>query len=102
VVSKTLDRVEWQNSSILKGPLVEEIQRLKDQPGKNIGVEGSPGLVYSLLQNDLLDELTLMIHPVVVGWGKRLFQNGGDLKRMRLVSSQITSTGVIVATYKPR
>jgi len=64
-------------------------------------VAGSPTLVRSLLINDLLDELTLMIHPVVVGKGKRLFQEGDDLKRLRLVSSQTTSTGVSILTYHP-
>jgi dihydrofolate reductase len=102
VVSTTLDEVEWQNSTLVKGDLAEEIARLKQQPGKNIGVAGSPTLVRSLLQNDLLDELTLMIHPVVVGKGKRLFGDGTDLKRLRLVNSTITPTGVAILTYQPR
>ena len=101
VVSTTLDKVEWQNSTLVKGSLAEEITRLKQQPGKNIGVAGSPTLVRSLLQDDLLDELTLMIHPVVVGRGKRLFKEGSDLKRLQLVGSQTTSTGVVIATYQP-
>ena len=101
VFSTTMDRVEWQNSTLVKGPLAEEIDRLKRLPGKNIGVAGSPTLVRSLLQNDLLDELILMIHPVVVGRGKRLFQDGGDLKKLKLVGSQITSTGVSVLTFQP-
>jgi dihydrofolate reductase len=102
VVSTTLDKVEWQNSTLVKGSLAEEIARLKLQPGKNIGVAGSPTLVYSLLQNDLLDELTLMIHPVIVGKGKRLFKDGSGLKRLSLVGSQITRTGVSFLTYKLR
>jgi dihydrofolate reductase len=101
VVSTTLDKVEWQNSKLVKSSLVDEINRLKRQPGKNIGVAGSPSLVRSLLQNDLLDELILMIHPVVVGRGKRLFQDGGDLKRFNLVGSQTTSTGVSILTFQP-
>jgi len=101
VVSTTLDKVEWKNSTLVKVPLAEEIARLKKQPGKNIGVAGSPTLVSSLLQNDLLDELILMIHPVVVGRGKRLFQDGNDLKRLKLVDSQITSTGVSILTFQP-
>jgi dihydrofolate reductase len=101
VVSTTLDRVGWKNSTLIKGNLAEEIASLKQQPGKDIGVAGSPTLVRSLLQNDLLDELTLMIHPVVVGRGKRLFKDGGDLKRLRLVDSKTTSTGVLIATYRP-
>ena len=102
VVSTTLDRVDWSNSMLVKGSLKEEITKLKVQPGKNIGVAGSPTLVNSLLANDLLDELTLMIHPVVVGSGKRLFKGESGLKRLELVGSQITSTGVAILTYQPR
>jgi len=104
VVSSTLDTVEWGkwgNISLLKGDLAEEIAKLKQQPGKNIGVPGSPSLVRSLLQNDLLDELTLMIHPVVAGSGKRLFEQEGDLKRLKLVDTKTTKTGVSVLTYQP-
>ncbi len=102
VVSTTLDKVEWQNSTLLKGNLTEEITSLKQQPGRNIGVTGSPTLVRSLLQNDLLDELTLMVHPVVVGGGKRLFKDSSDLKRLKLIRSKTTSTGVALLTYQPR
>ena len=101
VVSTTLDNVDgWQNSTLIKGSPVKEINRLKQLPGKNIGVAGSPTLVRSLLQNELLDELTLMIHPVVVGNGKRLFKDGSELKRLKLVNSQTTSTGVAILTYR--
>ena len=102
VVSTTLDKVEWQNSTLVKANLAQEIARLKQQPGKNIGVAGSPTLVYSLLQNDLLDELILMVHPVIAGSGKRLFRDGGDLKRLRLVDSKTTGSGVAILTYQPR
>jgi dihydrofolate reductase len=102
VFSTTLDKVDWQNSTLVKGSLAETITRLKQQPGKNIGVSGSPTLVRSLLQNDLLDELVLMIHPVAVGGGKRLFKDGSELKRYKLTSSQTTSTGVAILTYQPR
>jgi len=101
VFSSTLDRVDWQNSTLVKGNLRQEIARLKQEPGKNIGVAGSPTLVRSLLEQDLLDELILMIHPVVVGHGKRLFNGGMDLKRFKLVGSQTTSTGVSILTYQP-
>ncbi|MBE7556266.1 MAG: dihydrofolate reductase [Anaerolineales bacterium] len=100
VVSTTLDRVEWQNSTLIKGNLAEAIAKLKQQPGKNIGVAGSPTLVQSLLQSDLLDELTLMVHPVVVGSGKRLFKDGVGLKRLNLVDNKTTSTGVAILTYQ--
>jgi len=102
VVSTTLERADWSNSTLIRGSLKEEITRLKGQTGKNIGVAGSPTLVHSLLINDLLDELTLMIHPVVVGSGKRLFKDGSGLKRLKLVASQISSTGVAILTYQPR
>ncbi len=102
VVSTTLNKVEWKNSTLINKNLAEEITKLKQQPGKNIGVAGSPTLVRSLLQNDLLDELTLMIHPVVVGSGKRLFKDGDDLKRLNLVNSKTTRTGVAFLTYQPR
>jgi dihydrofolate reductase len=105
VVSTTLDDVEWgqwDNVTLIKNNLVEAITRLKQQDGKNIGVSGSPTLVLSLLQNDLLDELTLMVHPVFVGKGKRLFKEGNELKRMNLVDSRTTRTGVVILTYQPR
>jgi dihydrofolate reductase len=102
VASTTLETVDWQNSFLIKGPLFDEIARLKQLPGKNIGVAGSATLIYSLLLTDLLDELTLMIHPVVVGKGRRFFKDGSILKRLRLVDSQITSTGVVIVTYQPR
>ena len=104
VVSTTLDKVkwgEWEKPTLIKDDLATEIGKLKQQSGKNIGVGGSPTLVGSLLQEDLLDELKLMIHPVVVGKGKRLFTEGVDLKRMQLVDSKVTSTGIVIVTYQP-
>jgi dihydrofolate reductase len=104
VASTTLDKVEWgkwNNATLIKGNLAGEIAKLKQQPGKNIGVAGSPTLVESLLQNDLLDELILMVHPVVVGSGKRLFKDGRNLKRLKLVDSKTTRTGVSILTYEP-
>ena len=102
VVSRTLRSVEWQNSQLIKGDLAQEIAKLKAQPGKDIAVNGSPTLVRSLIQQDLLDELTLMVHPVVAGKGKRLFGEGDNLKRMELVKSKTTTTGVSLLTYRPR
>jgi len=105
VISTTLNEVEWgkwDKPTLIKGNLAKELAQLKKQPGKNIGVAGSPTLVRSLLKDDLLDELTLMIHPVVVGRGKRLFKDGSDLKRYRLAYSKATTTGVLILTYRPR
>lgn len=100
VVSTTLDRVDWNNSHLIKSDLAGEIARLKQQPGKNIGVSGSPTLVRSLIDDDLLDELTLMIHPVIVGKGKRLFDGVDGVKRLKLVDSAITGSGVALLTYE--
>ena len=103
VVSTTLDTVNWgkfDNISLVKNNLAAEINRLKQQPGQNIGVSGSPTLVHSLLEADLLDELILMIHPVIAGQGQRLFEAGGDLRRLKLASSKTTGTGVVVLTYQ--
>lgn len=101
VVSTTLDKVEWQNSTLIKGDLTTEINKLKQQEGKNIGVTGSPTLVRSLLQADLLDALHLQIHPVVANKGKRLFKDGDALKRLKLVNNRTTGSGVLMVTYEP-
>jgi dihydrofolate reductase len=104
VVSTTLDKVEWgkwDKPTLIKGNLAQEINKLKQQSGKNIGVGGSPTLVRSLILENLLDELKLMIHPVVVGKGKRLFTEDVDLKRLQLVDSKVTGTGVVIVTYQP-
>ncbi len=101
VVSASLEMVEWNNSTLIKGNVAEEISRLKQQPGKNIGITGSATLVQSLLRDDLLDELGLMVHPVVVGSGKRLFEEGGAPKGLELVDSKTFSTGVVYLTYQP-
>jgi dihydrofolate reductase len=85
-----------------QGPLADTIASLKQQPGQTIGVAGSPTLVRSLLQADLLDELILMIHPVIVGAGKRLFKDGDPLQRLKVVDSQTTRSGVLNVTYRPR
>ena len=104
VVSTTLDTVEWgryQTVNLIKDNLAAALDRLKQQPGKNIGTAGSPTLVRRLLEANLLDELTLMIHPVIVGKGKRLFEGEESLKRMKLVESKITGSGVSILTYQP-
>jgi dihydrofolate reductase len=103
VVSTPLEEpLEWRNSTLIKGDVAEAIGELKSQPGKDIAVQGSPTLVRSLLQNDLLDKLKLMIHPVVVGGGKRLFEDGRAPKRLRLTDTKTTRTGVVILTYEPK
>ena len=102
VVSDTLEEpLEWQNSTLIGDNVAEEISRLKEQPSKDISISGSPTLVRSLLQEGLLDELRLMLHPIVVGSGKRLFEDGGDQKALQLVDSEIFSTGVLYLSYQP-
>ena len=107
IVSNTLDGVKWGqfgNATLVRGSdLAATVSRLKQQPGKNIGVTGSPTLARSLLQAGLLDELTLMVHPVVVGRGKRLFDGwGDDLQRLDLTDFKTTRTGVAFLTYRPK
>ncbi len=104
VVSKTLDSVPWgtrDNATLVRGSLADAITTLKRQPGKNIGIHGSPTLVEAMLQADLLDELRLEIYPVVAGSGSRLFQDGRAIKRLHLADSKITSNGVAILTYQP-
>ena len=101
VVSTTLEKAEWNNSTLIKDNVAEEITRLNQQPGKDIGISSSIGLVQSLLREDLLDELRLMVHHVVMGCGKRLFEDGGDRKGLELVDSKTFSTGVLYLTYQP-
>jgi len=100
VVSTTLDKAEWQNSTLIRGNVVEEIRKLKQQPGKDISVSGSSQLVHTLVQNDLVDEYSLLVYPVVLGSGKRLFPNGVDTK-LKLVESKTFPTGVVFLRYVP-
>jgi dihydrofolate reductase len=102
VASTTLtEPLEWQNSSLLEGDVADAVAALKREDGKDIRVIGSGGLVQTLMQHGLVDEYRLMIHPIVVGGGKRLFRDGGELMALRLVDSKITTTGVVIATYEP-
>ena len=102
VVSTTLSSVdEWQPAKLIKGNISQEIAKLKQQPGKNIGAHGSIILVCSLLERDLLDELILIVFPVLVGGGRRLLKEGDSLKRLKLVSSKSTRTGALILTYQP-
>jgi dihydrofolate reductase len=101
VVSTTLkEPLEWNNSTLINGDVAEEIIKLKQQPGKDISISGSGALVRSLLADDLLDELRLMIHPLLVRNGKRLFEEGGDQKALKLVDSKTFGTGVLYLTYQ--
>jgi len=102
VVSATLEEpLEWNNSTLIKGNVAEEIAKLKRQPGKDITILGSATLVRSLLADDLLDELRLMVHPVILGGGKRLFEERVDREALKLVDLRIFATGVVYLTYRP-
>lgn len=99
VVSTTLTSADWQNSTLINGDVNAELARLKEQPGGNLGISGSGTLVASLLRAGLLDELHLLVHPLVVGSGKRLFADGSPVP-LRLTGSQTFSTGVLYLTYE--
>jgi dihydrofolate reductase len=102
VISSTLESPEWNNSTVLKGDLAEEVAKLKDEHDGDIVVHGSAQLVQALLEQDLLDELRLMVFPVVLGTGKRLFGTTADKKPMRLASSKLVGDGVAILVYEPR
>lgn len=102
VVSTTLEEpLAWNNSALIKGDIAQEIRSLKEQPGKNITITGSIMLARSLIKAGLLDELRLMVHPVVLGGGKRLFEAGGDREVLELADSKTFGTGVVSLTYRP-
>jgi dihydrofolate reductase len=101
VASTTLkEPLAWQNSTLIQGDVPEAVAKLRGQTGKNILVLGSGALLRSLLQRDLVDEITLHIHPLVLGYGIRLFDGDGTLATFQLADSSTTSTGVVVATYR--
>jgi dihydrofolate reductase len=101
VVSTTLTELDWRNSSLVSGNVAETVDALKRQPGGNIQIYGSPTLVRSLLRDGLLDELGLLVHPIVVGGGRRLFENGNYGTALRLVDSRTLGTGVLALRYAP-
>ncbi|MGH2582646.1 MAG: dihydrofolate reductase family protein [Anaerolineales bacterium] len=101
VASRTLKDVEWQNSELINGEVVKEVQKLKGQDGPEVQVHGSSNLLQTLFQHDLIDELRVWIFPVTVGKGKRLFGDGAQPRGWKLVDSQTSSTGVTMNTYEP-
>jgi dihydrofolate reductase len=100
-VSAALDTLPWANSSLVTGDLAEEVAKLKQQPGGNLQILGSPTLVRSLLRLGLLDELVLNVCPIVLGSGLRLFDQTSDRVRLELVESATYSTGVLRVGYQP-
>jgi dihydrofolate reductase len=101
VVSSTLDEPTWNNSTVLKGDLVEEVSKLRQELDGDIVVHGSAQLVQALLEDGLVDELRLMVFPVVLGSGKRLFGETTDKKPLRLVDSKTVGGGVAILIYQP-
>jgi dihydrofolate reductase len=102
VASRTLEEpLPWRNSTLLKGDAAEAVATLKEQPGKDLLVLGSGELVQSLMRRNLVDEYVLLIHPLVLGAGRRLFPDGGAFAPLRLVDAKTTATGVLIATYQP-
>ncbi|HMN28072.1 MAG TPA: dihydrofolate reductase family protein [Caldilineaceae bacterium] len=100
VVSTTLDKAEWNNSVLIKDNIVAEIAKLKQQDGQDLTVHGSGALVQTLIQHDLVDRYRLLIYPVVVGKGKRLFSEG-TTATLNLVKSHTFSSGVVALIYEP-
>jgi len=91
----------WINSTLLKGDTAKAVARLKEEPGKDLVVLGSGELVQMLMRHNLVDEYTLLIHPLILGSGRHLFTVGGAQLTLQLVDTKTTTTGVVIATYKP-
>jgi dihydrofolate reductase len=101
VVSSTLKDPEWTNTTVLDGDVVEEVRRVREEADGDVVVHGSAQLTQTLLEHDLVDELRLMVFPVVLGTGKRLFGDLGDKKTLRLADSKVVGDGVVILTYTP-
>ena len=102
VVSSTITAPEWENSTVLSGPLAEEITRLKEQPGRDIVATGSITLVHGLIAERLVDEYRLFVYPTVVGTGARLFEEGASVPDLELVDSRTFRSGVALLDYRVR
>lgn len=100
VASTTLERLEWSNSTLISGDVAEYVAALKGEDGPEIQVHGSPGLIQTLLDRDLVDEFRVWIFPVLVGSGKRLFGDGTIPAQLQLVDSTVSRTGVTINTYR--
>jgi dihydrofolate reductase len=102
VASTTLkEPLPWSNSSLLKGDAAQAVSQLKEQPGKDLLIMGSGELIQSLMRANLIDDYVLLIHPLVLGSGRRLFPDGGAAATLRLVATSTTDKGVVIATYQP-
>jgi dihydrofolate reductase len=101
VASTTLTSADWSGTTILRGDLVTEVTKLEDQPGGELQVHGSGGLAQTLIAADLIDEYRLLFYPVHLGSGRKLFRDGAKAASLRLLTSSVTSTGVVMASYEP-
>jgi dihydrofolate reductase len=99
--SSSATRLEWPNSNLLHGDVPAAVAELKENSGGNLVIMGSGQLIRSLIPHGLIDEYLLMIHPLVLGSGNRLFEHDDNVARLKLVGSTATTTGVILATYQP-
>ncbi len=100
VASKTLKKLDWENSVLLRGDVAKEIKKLKEGDGPDLQVYGSGNFVQTLLKNDLVDEMRLKIYPITLGLGKKLFAEGTKPAGFKLTYSKVSTTGVIIATYQ--
>jgi dihydrofolate reductase len=100
VASTTLDELDWNNSTLITGDVADYVDRLKREDGPEIQVHGSPGLIQTLLEHDLIDEYRLWVFPVVLGAGKRFFGEGTRPGALRLTGSKVSKTGVTINTYE--
>jgi dihydrofolate reductase len=101
VVSTTLQNPEWTNAHVISANVVEEIGRLKEEPGQDLLLAGSGKLLHTLMEHDLVDEYRLMLHPIVIGDGKKLFENETLMKTLRLVETKPLASGIVILTYHP-
>jgi len=102
VASRTLSEpLPWMTSTLLVGDAVDSVEGMKQQPGADLVILGSGELVRSLMSHNLMDEYTLLIHPLVLGSGRRLFSDEGSFEELQLTNSVTTTTGVVIATYRP-
>ncbi|MCL5995890.1 MAG: dihydrofolate reductase family protein, partial [Chloroflexi bacterium] len=100
VFSKTLEKVEWNNTRLIKENIAEEISKLKQQPGKDLVIFGSPGLAHSFMRLGLIDEYRLTVNPIILGSGKPLFRNVEDKMKLKLLKAQTFNSGVVGLHYE--
>ena len=101
VASTTLTSADWAGTTVLSGDVLTEVAKLKEQPGGELQIHGSGALAHTLIDADLIDEYRLLFFPVHLGSGKKLFRDGAKAASLRLLTSSVSSTGVVIATYEP-